>query len=100
MPEAPFVAAVSLALFSLGLLGLLFRRNLLILLLSLELMFNGVNLLILLGSRLHQAVEGHILVLLVIAIAACEVAVGLGIVLLLFRRRQTLDVTQYRVLRF
>lgn len=96
----PFLIGVGFALFALGFLGVLFRRNLLIVLMSLELMLNGANVILLTASRIHALVEGHILALLVIAIAAAEVGVGLGIILLLFRREQTLDLSRFNQMKF
>lgn len=82
------------ALFAIGAYGVLARRNLLIVLMSLELMLNGVNLDLVAFSMVHQATgepHGQILVLMVMAVAAAEVAVGLALVIALFRTRQTVD---------
>jgi NADH:ubiquinone oxidoreductase subunit K len=83
----------STALFSVGAYGVLARRNLLIILMSLELMLNGINVaLVAFGTRLGAASSaGQVFVLLVMAVAAAEVAVGLAIVISLFRARQTVD---------
>lgn len=96
----PFLAGIGLVLFGLGLLGVLFRRNLLVVLMSLELMLNGANVVLLAASRLHANVEGQILALFVIAIAAAEVGIGLGLILLLFRREGTLDLSRFQNMRF
>lgn len=87
------------ALFAIGAYGVLARRNLLIVLMSLELMLNGVNVALVALSLLHataaggQAVGAHgqVFVLIVMAVAAAEVAVGLAIVIALFRTRRTID---------
>jgi NADH:ubiquinone oxidoreductase subunit K len=83
----------SIALFCIGAYGVLARRNLLIILMSLELMLNGVNVsLVAFASRFGAgASAGQVFVLLVMAVAAAEVAVGLAIVISLFRTKQTVD---------
>lgn len=89
---APYLL-FSAALFCVGAYGVLARRNLLIVLMSLELMLNGINVaLVAFGIRFGAAAAaGQVLVLLVMAVAAAEVAVGLAIVISLFRVRQTVD---------
>jgi NADH-quinone oxidoreductase subunit K len=86
----------SAALFSVGAYGVLARRNLLIVLMSLELMMNGVNVALVAVSLKFGAAApaGQVFVLLVMAVAAAEVAVGLAIVIALFRTRQTVDTQQ------
>ena len=79
------------ALFSIGAYGVLARRNLLIVLMSLELMLNGVNVTLVTFGRLFDNASGQVFVLMVMAVAAAEVAVGLAIVISLFRTRQTVD---------
>jgi NADH-quinone oxidoreductase subunit K len=79
-------------LFTLGVAGLLIRRNILFMLMSLEVMMNGTALaFVLAGSRWGQA-DGQVMFVLVISVAAAEAAVGLAIVLQLYRRFRTLDV--------
>lgn len=82
---------VSAALFSLGAYGVLARRNLLIVLMSVEVMLNGVNVALLAFSRLHGNAHGHIFVLMVMGVAAAEVSVGLAILIAVFRNRKTVD---------
>jgi len=91
--------ATGVVLFGVGLIGLLVRRNLLIMLMCVELMLNGCNVLLVAYSRLWADQAGHMMAFVVIAVAAAEVGVGLGIVLSLFRRRDTLDVGRYRMLK-
>ncbi len=82
---------LAIALFVLGLIGVLVRRNLLMMLMSLEVMFNAVGLaFIVAGSRWGQA-DGQIMFLLILTLAAAEVGVGLGLVLQIFHRFHTLD---------
>jgi len=81
------------ALFAIGAYGVLARRNLLVILMSIELMLNGVNVAFVALAQLHAATgpDGQVFVLMVMAVAAAEVAVGLAIVIALFRTRQTVD---------
>lgn len=83
--------ALAAVLFSLGLAGLLVRRNLIMMLMSVEIMLNAAGLaFIAAGSRWGQA-DGQIMFLLILTLAAAEIGVGLGLVLLVYRRFQTLD---------
>ncbi|MHC4606646.1 MAG: NADH-quinone oxidoreductase subunit NuoK [Planctomycetota bacterium] len=87
---------LSSVIFGIGAFGVVARRNLLIVLMSIELMFNGVNVALIGFARYWQNVEGHVFVLMVMAVAAAEVAVGLAIVILLFRNRKTVDTAEFR----
>lgn len=82
---------LSSVLFAIGAFGVVARRNLLIVLMSLELMFNGVNIALIAFARQHGNVDGHVFVLMVMAVAAAEVAVGLALLIALFRVRRTVD---------
>jgi NADH-quinone oxidoreductase subunit K len=82
---------LSAALFSIGAYGVLARRNLLIMLMSVELMLNGVNVALLAYSRLHAQAGGQVFVLMVMGVAAAEVAVGLAALIAVFRNRKTVD---------
>ena len=99
---------LSAAVFSIGVFGVLARRNLLVMLMSLELMLNGVNLALTAFSRVHGASanisagsgpDGQVFVLMVMAVAAGEVAVGLALVIAIFRTRQTLDTQDLTMLK-
>ena len=85
---------VSGILFSIGLTGLLVRRNVLLILLSIELMLNAANLAFITGSALHGKVQGQISAFFVMVVAAAEVTVGLAIVVLLFRKRNSVDTKE------
>ncbi len=89
---------VSAILFSIGVLGVLTRRNALILFMCVELMLNAVNLSFIALSRLH-GVTGQVFVLFVMTVAAAEAAVGLAIVISVFRHYRTLDLSRIRLLR-
>jgi NADH-quinone oxidoreductase subunit K len=90
---------LSAALFAIGAYGVLARRNLLVILMSVELMLNGVNVALLAFARHHGDSAGHVLVLMVMAVAAAEVAVGLAIVISVFRNRKTVDTGDLNTLK-
>jgi NADH-quinone oxidoreductase subunit K len=85
---------VSLLLFCVGLLGVVLRRNLLIMYMSLELMLNAANLALVAFSRFNASLDGQILVFFIITVAAAEVAVGLAIIVALYRSRQTIHTDE------
>ena len=91
--------ALALALFAIGLLGLLLRRNLLFMLLSLEVMLNAAGLAFVAAGSHWGQVEGQLMFVLVLSLAAAEVAVGLALALLIWCRQHTLDVDSLRSLR-
>lgn len=82
---------LSAAMFSIGAYGVLARRNLLIILMSVELMLNGVNIALLAFARLYRDTAGQVLVLMAMGVAAAEVSVGLAILISVFRNRKTVD---------
>lgn len=84
-----FLAAL---LFCIGIYGLLTRRNGVLVLMSIELILNAVNLNLVAFGAFHDSVVGQVFALFVIAIAAAEVGIGLAIVLLIYRRRSTIDL--------
>ncbi len=90
---------VSLAMFAIGIIGVLAKRNALILFLSIELMLNAANLLFVAFARLWGNQIGLVWVFFVLVVAAAEAAVGLAIIINLFRSKQIVDVDQYNVLK-
>ena len=98
-PDVTWYLAISAMLFAIGALGVLLRRSPLIVLLSLEIMLNGGNLALIAFSRHAGNGAGQIFALAVMAIAASEVCVGLGLVVALHRRRLAMDVDQLSELR-
>ncbi|MFP4156427.1 MAG: NADH-quinone oxidoreductase subunit NuoK [Opitutales bacterium] len=86
------------SLFAIGLLGVLLRKNTLVIYMSLELMLNAVNLALVAFSRYNGTMDGNLFVFFIITVAAAEVAVGLAIIVALFRRRQTVMVDQLNAL--
>jgi NADH-quinone oxidoreductase subunit K len=97
---------VSALLFAIGLAGVMLRRNLIVILMSLELMLNGANLALVAFSRFRVGADGlpdynaQVFVFFVITVAAAEVAVGLALLVALFRARQTTDVEDISSLKF
>ena len=91
---------VSILLFCLGLLGVILRRNLLVIYMSLELMLNAANLALVSFSRFNDRLDGQVLVFFIITVAAAEVAVGLAIIVALFRAKQTIHVEDLDTLKF
>jgi NADH-quinone oxidoreductase subunit K len=94
------VIGLSAILFAIGTIGALTRRNLVVILMSIELMLNAVNLSFVAFARAWGGVAGQVFVLMVITVAAAEVAVGLGIVISLFRNRDSVNVEDVSLLRW
>ena len=90
---------VSALLFSLGMLGVIARRNLLVIYMSLELMLNAANLALVSFSRFTNNLNGQVMVFFIITVAAAEVAVGLALIVALYRKRQTAHVEDLTSLR-
>lgn len=93
------VLGLGAVLFGIGLVGVLTRRNVLIVLMSVELMLNAVNLTLIAFSRYSTQMEGHVLAFFIIAIAAAEAAVGLALVLAFFRLKKTVHLDELKLLR-
>ena len=98
-PDINAYLVISAFLFAIGALGVLVRRSPLIVLLSLEIMLNGANLALISFSRRFGEVDGQIFALAVMAVAASEVVVGLGLIVAMARRRLDLDVDKLTTLR-
>ncbi|MGD9145449.1 MAG: NADH-quinone oxidoreductase subunit NuoK [Anaerolineae bacterium] len=99
MVPASYYLILSAILFTLGAAGVLIRRNALVIFMSVELMLNAVNLTLITYSRFLDNVDGQVFVLLVMAVAAAEVAVGLAIVVALTRHKETTDVDELDLLK-
>jgi NADH-quinone oxidoreductase subunit K len=98
-PGVVWYLALAAFLFTTGMLGVLLRRSPLIVLLSLELMLNGANLALITFSRHNGSLDGQIFALAVMAVAASEVVVGLGLIVAMARKKLTLDVDRLSTLR-
>ena len=90
---------LSAALFVIGVLGVLLRRNAIVIFMSVELMLNAVNLSFVAFARYLHSVEGQIFVFFVMAVAAAEVAVGLAIIIALYRNKGTVNIDEANTLR-
>lgn len=90
---------VSAILFVIGMLGVLTRRNVLLIFMSVEMMFNAVNLSLIAFGRYLDSMVGQVFAVFVITIAAAEAAIGLGLILVLARRQDTVDVASVNLLR-
>lgn len=94
-----YYLTLALVMFFIGLCGVLFRQNLIFVLMSVELMLNAVNLVFVSGSTFLKDLDGQVAVFFVITVAACEASVGLAMVIALFRRYGTIKTKFYRILR-
>lgn len=90
---------VATTLFAIGTLGVLIRRNAIVAFMSIELMLNAANLAFVTFARQHADMAGHVYVFLVMAVAAAEVAVGLAIIIAVFRERRAINVDELRDMR-
>ncbi len=100
MIPVSYYLILSAVLFITGVAGVLLRRNAIVILMSVELMLNGANLSFVAFAKQHGAVDGHIFVFLAITIAAAEAAIGLALVILLFRNRGSVNVDEVNLLRW
>ncbi len=91
---------LSAILFTIGTAGVFVRKNLITILLSIEIMLNAVNLTFVAFGRMHNAVDGQIIVFFVMTVAAAEAAVGLAIVIGLFRHRESLNPDTFTALKW
>lgn len=99
MVSPSYYLTLSAILFGLGVIGFLFKRNVITLFMSIELMLNAVNLALVTFSRQWGELSGQVYVFFVIIVAAAEAAVGLAIIILLARNRQTLNVERINLLK-
>lgn len=90
---------LSVILFCLGIVGVFARRNVFTVFMSVELMLNAANLAFIAFARLHQNMDGHVLALLVMAVAAAEVALALAVVILLHKQTGKLDTNVFSLLK-
>ena len=91
---------LGMGLFTVGVIGVLTRRNVIIVLMSIELILNAVNINLIAFSRLYGTVHGQVFAIFVIAAAAAEAAVGLGILIALFRNRGTVNADEMDILKW
>lgn len=98
MPEQ-FVLIISSCIFSIGAVGFIIRRNPLIMFMSVELMLNAVNFLLIAYSQFLGSLDGQIFALMIMVVAAAEVVVGLAIILTIFRTRHDMNVDHINILK-
>ncbi|MGH7870795.1 MAG: NADH-quinone oxidoreductase subunit NuoK [Candidatus Binatia bacterium] len=91
---------LSAIIFAIGVVGVLIRRDLIIVLMSIELMLNAVNLTFIAFSRFLGSMEGQVMVFFVMAVAAAEAVIGLAIIISVFRHRETLDPQEMQLLKW
>ncbi|MGQ0572239.1 MAG: NADH-quinone oxidoreductase subunit NuoK [Armatimonadota bacterium] len=99
MVPASAYLALSAVLFTMGAIGVLVRRNALIVFMAVELMLNSVNLAFVTFARQHQSIDGQVAVFFVLVVAAVEVVVGLALIVDIFRSRETVDIDDVDLLR-
>ena len=95
-----YYLVLSAIVFVIGVVGVLIRRNLIIVLMSIELMLNAVNLTFIAFSRFLGSMEGQVVVFFVMAVAAAEALIGLAIIISVFRHRETLDPQEMQLLKW
>ncbi len=95
-----YYLVLSAVIFAIGVTGVIIRRDIIVILMSIELMLNAVNLTFVAFSRSLGSMEGQVIVLFVMIVAAAEAVVGLAIVISVFRHRQTLDPQEMQLLKW
>jgi NADH-quinone oxidoreductase subunit K len=99
MVPVSYYVTLSAILFSIGALGVLIRRNPIVIFMSVELMLNSANLVLVAFARTYAELNGQILVFFVMTVAAAEVAVGLALIVTIFRTRKSIDIDQMNTLK-
>lgn len=94
MEPIVYYLALSVILFSMGVVGVLVRRNAIVIFMCLEMMFNAANLAFMAFASYYQALDGQMFVFFVMTVAAAEVAVGLALMVAIFRSKKSIDVDQ------
>lgn len=100
MVPTTYYIALSAILFAIGIVGVLMRRNAIVIFLSIELMLNAANLAFVAFARQLGSIDGQVIVFFVMVVAAAEAAVGLAIIIAVFRHRHTTNVDELRLLRW
>lgn len=99
MIPIPHYLVVSALIFAIGTAGVILSRNLIIMFMSIELMLNAANLAIIVFSRMNNNIDGHVFVFLVLTVAAAEAAVGLAIIIMIFRNKETINADKFSILK-
>jgi len=100
VPQLSWYLALSAVLFTIGVTGVILKRNVISMFMCIELMLNAVNLTFVAFSSFFRDVQGQLFVFIVMTVAAAEAAVGLGIIIAIFRTRESLDVDDASTLKF
>jgi NADH-quinone oxidoreductase subunit K len=100
MVPTSYYMALSAALFAIGVAGVMLRRNVIVMFMSIELMLNAVNLAFVALGRATGSTDGQVIVFFVITVAAAEAAVGLAIIISIFRGRETVNADQINLMRW
>ncbi len=100
MISSSFYLILSAVLFTVGVVGVLTRRNAIVVLMCIELMLNAVNLTFVAFARYLVSMTGQVFVLITVAVAATEVAVGLGLIIALYRQKKTADIDDINILKW
>jgi NADH-quinone oxidoreductase subunit K len=100
MVTIPAFLIVAVVLFGIGTVGVMISRNIIILFMCVELMLNAANLALIAFSRALNVVDGHVIVFLVLAVAAAEAAVGLAMVITIYRNRETMNIDRFSILKW
>jgi NADH-quinone oxidoreductase subunit K len=98
--NASYYLLLAAMLFTTGAVGVLVRRNAILVFMSVELMLNSVNLTLVTFSRIHGTLEGQVMAFFVMVVAACEVVVGLAIIMSIFRSRRSASVDDANLLKY
>ena len=99
VPQLSWYLALSAVLFTIGVVGVLVKRNVISMFMCIELMLNAVNLTFVAFSSYFREISGQLFVFIVMTVAAAEAAVGLGIIITIFRNRESLDVDEANILK-
>lgn len=100
MVEYSWYLILGAMLFSIGMVGVLISRNLIVMFMSIELMLNAANLVLVAFSRVLGLMDGHVIVFLVLTVAAAEAAVGLAMIITIYRNRETINIDRYSILKW
>jgi NADH-quinone oxidoreductase subunit K len=100
MAPLNYYLVLSAVIFAIGVIGVVIRRNVIVILMSIELMLNAVNLAFVAFSRSFGSMDGQVIVFFVMTVAAAEAVVGLAIIISLFRHRQSLDPQEMQLLKW
>ena len=91
---------LGIILFGIGTVGVLITRNMIVLFMSIELMLNAANMALIAFSKELNLVDGHVIVFLVLTVAAAEAAVGLAMIVMVYRNRETIDIDRFSLMKW